>query len=68
MDMTRENNGFLFSQSDYILVEEEIFLPFKKFYEFAEWSYLNDFHNLKYIPINPTQIINSDPDLLDLHG
>ena len=63
MDMTRENNeNCLFSQSDlHFSGRREFFLPLKNFYEFAEWSYLNDFHNLKYMPINPTQIINSDP-------
>ena len=63
MNMTRENNeNYLFSQSDlHFSGRREFFLPLKNFYEFAEWSYLNDFHNLKYMPVNPTQIINSDP-------
>ena len=63
MDMTRENNeNYLFLQSDlHYSGRREFFLPLRNFYDFAEWSYLNDFHNLSYMPINPTQIKKSDP-------
>ncbi len=63
LDMTRENNeDCLFAQSDLNFSgRREFFLPLKNFYDFSEWSYQNDFHNLDYMPINPTQIIKSDP-------
>ena len=63
LDMTRENNeDYLFAQSDLNFSgRREFFLPLKNFYDFSEWSYQNDFHNLDYMPINPTQIIKSDP-------
>lgn len=63
LDMTLENNEeYLFSQSDLNFSgRREFFLPLKNYYEFAEWTYFNDFHNIKYLPINPTQIIKSDP-------
>ena len=52
----------LFSQSDlHFSGRREFFLPLRNFYNFAEWCYRNDFHNLEYIPVNPTQILNSDP-------
>jgi hypothetical protein len=63
LDMSQENNqNNLFAFSDLCFSgRREFFLPLKSFYDFAEWSYVNDFHNLDYMPINPTQIINSDP-------
>ena len=63
LDMSRENfEDYLFSQSDlHYSGRREFFLPLRNFYDFAEWSYLNDFHNLNYMPINPTQIKKSDP-------
>ena len=36
------------------------FLILQNFYEFAKWLYLNNYHNIKYIPTNPYQIIKSD--------
>ena len=63
LDMTRENNeNYLFSQSDlHFSGRREFLLPLKNFYDFSEWCYQNDFHNLDYMPINPTQIVKSDP-------
>tara|TARA_B110000967_G_C18850963_1_gene544586 strand:+ start:569 stop:1639 length:1071 start_codon:yes stop_codon:yes gene_type:complete len=63
VDMRLENNeDCLFSQSDlHFSGRREFFLPLKNFYDFGEWCYQNDFHNLDYMPINPTQILNSDP-------
>ena len=63
LDMSKENyEDYLFSQSDlHYSGRREFFLPLRNFYDFAEWSYLNDFHNLNYMPINPTQIKKSDP-------
>jgi len=63
LDMTLENNEeYLFAQSDLNFSgRREFFLPLKNYYEFAEWTYFNDFHNIKYLPINPRQIIRSDP-------
>jgi hypothetical protein len=63
LDMSREDNEeFLFSYSDLNFSgRREFFLPLRNFYDFSEWSYQNDFHNLEYMPINPTQIINSEP-------
>jgi len=63
LDMTKENNeDYLFAQSDlHFSGRREFFLPLRNFYDFSEWSYNNDFHNLEFMPINPTQIIKSDP-------
>jgi len=63
LDMTAENNeNYLFSHSDlHFSGRREYILPLKNFYDFSEWCYQNDFHNLNYMPINPTQIIKSDP-------
>ena len=63
LNMTRENNEeYLFAYSDLNFSgRREFFLPLRSYYDFAEWSYANDFHNLEYMPINPTQIINSEP-------
>jgi len=63
LDMSIENNeDYLFAQSDlHFSGRREFFLPLRNFYDFAEWAYANDFHNLDYMPINPTQIIKSDP-------
>ena len=63
LDMTRENNEeYLFAYSDLNFSgRREFFLPLRSYYDFAEWSYENDFHNLEYMPVNPTQIINSEP-------
>lgn len=63
LNMTRENNEeYLFAESDlHFSGRREFFLPLKNFYHFSEWAYKVDFHNLKYMPINPYQIINSDP-------
>ena len=63
LDMRLENNeDYLFSQSDlHFSGRREFFLPLRNFYGFAEWCYLNDFHNLDHMPVNPTQIVNSDP-------
>ena len=38
----------------------EFFLILQNFYEFAKWLYINNYHNIKYIPTNPYQIIKSD--------
>jgi hypothetical protein len=38
----------------------EFFLILQNFYEFAKWLYLNNYHNIKYLPTNPYQIIKSD--------
>ena len=61
--MSHENNEeCLFSQSDLNFSgRREFFLPLQNYYEFAEWSYFNNFHNLQYMPVNPYQIIKSDP-------
>ena len=63
LDMRLENfEDCLFSQSDlHFSGRREFFLPLRNFYNFAEWCYRNDFHNLEYIPVNPTQILVSDP-------
>lgn len=63
LDMRLENNqDYLFSQSDlHFSGRREFFLPLRNFYEFAEWCYENDFHNLEHMPVNPNQILNSDP-------
>jgi len=63
LDMSLENNQeYLFAQSDlHYSGRREFFLPLRNFYEFSEWAYRSDFHNLDYMPINPSQIINSDP-------
>lgn len=63
LNMSHENNEeCLFSQSDLNFSgRREFFLPLQNYYEFAEWSYFNNFHNLQYIPVNPYQIIKSDP-------
>lgn len=63
LDMTLENNQeYLFAQSDlHFSGRREFFLPLRGFYDFSEWAYKSDFHNLDYMPINPSQIINSDP-------
>ena len=63
LDMSLENNEeYLFAFSDLNFSgRREFFLPLRSYYDFAEWCYANDFHNLEYMPINPTQIINSDP-------
>jgi len=63
LDMSLENNEeYLFAYSDLNFSgRREFFLPLRSYYDFAEWCYANDFHNLEYMPVNPTQIINSDP-------
>jgi len=63
LDMRKENNeDYLFAQSDLNFSgRREFFLPLRNFYDFSEWTYNNDFHNLDFMPINPTQIIKSDP-------
>ena len=63
LDMSLENNEeYLFAFSDLNFSgRREFFLPLRSYYDFAEWSYSNDFHNLEYLPINPTQIMKSEP-------
>ena len=47
LNMSHENNEeCLFSQSDLNFSgRREFFLPLQNYYEFAEWSYFNNFHN-----------------------
>lgn len=63
LNMTLENNEeYLFAYSDLSFSgRREFFLPLRSYYDFAEWSYANDFHNLEYMPVNPNQIIKSEP-------
>jgi hypothetical protein len=63
LNMTKEANEnclFVFKNDLAFSGRREFFLILQNFYEFSKWLFLNNYHNIKYLPTNPYQIIKSD--------